>query len=105
MILSIGSWTCCRRNDPKPAGPPEYPYLVRDDFLSPAEQNFYLVLKHVVADWALICPKVGLHDLFYVRSNDASKYRTLTNKIDRKHVDFLVCEPKTARAAAGHRTG
>jgi len=43
----------------------EYPYFVRDDFLSPAERNFYFVLKPVIADSALICPKVSLGDLFY----------------------------------------
>lgn len=43
--------------DEKPADQLEYPYFVRDDFLSPAEQSFYLVLKSIVSDWALICPK------------------------------------------------
>lgn len=79
----------------------EFPYLVRDDFLSPAEQSFYMVLKNAVSDWALVCPKVALGDLFYVKSNDASKYRGYTNKIDRKHVDFLLCDPKTVRPLLG----
>ncbi len=79
----------------------EFPYLLRDDFLSPAEQSFYLVLKQVVSDRALICPKVSLSDLFYVKSNDPSKYRTYTNKIDKKHVDFLLCDPKTVNPLLG----
>ena len=79
----------------------EYPYLLRDDFLSPAEQSFYLTLKHTVSDRTLICPKVALGDLFYVKSNDPSKFRTYTNKIDRKHVDFLLCDLKTARPLLG----
>ncbi len=82
-------------------GKREYPYLLRDDFLSLAEQNFCLVLKNTVADRALISPKVGLGDLFYVKSNDQSKYRTYTNKIDRKHVDFLLCDPKTVKPLVG----
>jgi predicted RNA-binding Zn-ribbon protein involved in translation (DUF1610 family) len=79
----------------------EYPYFLRDDFLSPAEHSFYLVLKSVVLELALVCPKVGLSDIFYAKSSDNSKYRTYTNKIDRKHVDFLLCDPKTVRPILG----
>src|SRR5574341_615001 len=85
------------------APPPQqvYPYLLRDCFLSSAEHNFYLVLKSTVSDWALICPKVGLDDIFYVKSSDPSEYRTCTNKIDRKHIDFLLCDPKTVQPLLG----
>lgn len=79
----------------------EYPYLVRDHFLSPAEHSFFMVLKSAVADSALISSKVGLHDVFYVKSSDGSKYRIYTNKIDRKHVDFLLCDPQTVQPIAG----
>ncbi len=85
----------------KSDGQLEYPYHIRDDFLSPAEHSFYLVLKHIVSDKVVICPKVSLSDLFYVKSNDPSKYRTYTNKIDRKHVDFLLCDPKTLQPLVG----
>jgi hypothetical protein len=87
--------------DQKPSDKIEYPYLVRDDFLSAAEQSFFLVLKSAVPDSVLICPKVALGDLFYAKSSDASKYRSYTNKIDRKHVDFLLCDAKTVRPIAG----
>ena len=79
----------------------EYPYFVRDDFLSAAEHSFYLVLKTTVADRALICAKVALGDLFFAKSSDPSKHRTYTNKIDRKHVDFLICDPLTVRPMVG----
>jgi len=79
----------------------EYPYHLRDDFLSPAEQSFYLTLRHTVSDWALICPKVSLGDLFFVKSSDPSKYRSYTNRIDRKHVDFLLCDLNTVRPLLG----
>lgn len=85
----------------KSGGKPEFPYHIRDDFLSPAEHSFYLVLKNIVSDKVVVCPKVSLSDLFYVRSRDPSKFRTYTNKIDRKHVDFLLCDPKTMRPLAG----
>lgn len=70
-------------------------------FLSPAEQNFYRVLKAAVAESAIICPKVALGDLFYARISDSSQHRSYTNKIDRKHVDFLLCDPQTLRPRAG----
>lgn len=79
----------------------EYPYLVRDHFLSPAEHSFFMVLQSAVCNSALISIKVGLHDLFYVKSSDGSKHRSYTNKIDRKHVDFLLCDPKTVHPIAG----
>lgn len=79
----------------------EYPYSTRDHFLSPAEHSFFMVLKSVVSDSALILIKVGLGDLFYSKSNDPSKFRIYTNKIDRKHVDFLLCHPKTVHPIVG----
>jgi hypothetical protein len=78
-----------------------YPYFVRDDFLSPAEQILYLALKDSVSDQALIFSKVSLGDLFFVKSNDPSEFRVYINKIDRKHVDFLLCDLKTVRPLAG----
>lgn len=88
-------------SDGKQAGKLEYPYHLRDDFLSRAELSFYLVLKQAVSDKALICTKVDLGDLFYVKSNDPSEHRTYTNKIDRKHVDYLLCDLKTVRPLVG----
>ena len=87
--------------DKKPADEIEYPYVVRDDFLSPAEHNFYFVLKSVVSDNVLICPKVSLGDLFHAKTSDASKFRIYRNKIDRKHVDYLLCDPKTIKPILG----
>ena len=100
IVDRISDWLSDKDDDKSP-GKLEYPYLARDDFLSPAELSFYLVLKSAVSEMALVCPKVALGDLFYARSNDRSKYRTYTNKIDRKHVDFLLCDPKTVRPVAG----
>ena len=88
-------------SDVKQAGKPEYPYHLRDDFLSHAELSFYLVLKKVVSEKALICTKVDLGDLFYVKSSDPSKFRIYTNKIDRKHVDYLLCNPITVKPLLG----
>jgi hypothetical protein len=72
-----------------------FPYRLRDDFLSPSEQSFYLILKNMMGEYLTICPKVSLADVFFVvRPNEnMSAY----NQINRKHVDFIICEPKTMK--------
>ena len=87
--------------DEKKPAQAEWPYHLRDDFLTAAEHSFYQVLRQAVAEWALICPKVSLGDVFFVKSSDNAKFRTYTNKIDRKHVDFLLCDPRTAKPLLG----
>jgi len=77
------------------------PYRLRDDFLSPAELNFYRVLKQVVGDSAIICLKVSLNDLFYPKTGNRSDNHIYRNKIDRKHVDFLLCDAKSVRPIVG----
>lgn len=75
------------------------PYRLRDDFLSPAEVSFYHVLRTVCAERFTVCTKVNLRDLFFVANphqNQAAR-----NRIDRKHVDFLLCEPGSMRPQAG----
>jgi uncharacterized protein DUF2726 len=60
-----------------------------------------MVLRSAVGDSTLISIKVGLSDLFYAKSSDEGKYRTYRNKIDQKHVDFLLWDRKTVRPIAG----
>jgi hypothetical protein len=59
------------------------------------------VLQTTFSDKALNSAKVGLGDLFEVKSKDPSEFRIYRNKIDRKHVDFLLCDPKTLRRLQG----
>lgn len=101
-------------SDDKAPAQAEFPYLVRDDFLSPAEQSFYLVLKSAVSEWALICPKVALGDLFYATSSDPSRYRTFTNRIDASMSTFFCAsqgpssrywESNSTTRVIGGRTG
>ena len=80
---------------------PEFPYHLRDHFLSPAELSFYQVLQQAVAGRAVLNTKVALGDVFYVKKEDPSRYRIYTNKIDRKHVDFLLCDSTTLQPLVG----
>ena len=79
----------------------EYPYHLVDEFASPAELNFFFNLKSVVGDSAHIFSKVKLSDLFFAKTGDYGKNRSYTNRIDRKHVDFLLCNPKTLKPILG----
>jgi len=83
----------------KPAD--QFPYHLRDDFLSAAEHSFYLVLNRAVGDWAVICPKVSLSDVFFAKASEYGQRLAYTNRIDRKHIDFLLCDPQTVRPLVG----
>lgn len=72
-----------------------FPYKRQQFFLSRTENSFFHVLSLTVKDSAAICPKVNLRDIFYVPNSRDYYPRTYWNKIDRKHVDFLLCDPGT----------
>jgi hypothetical protein len=57
------------KGEKSPEGP-KYPYVLHESFLSPAEHNFFSVLRTTVSDQALINIKVGLGDLFDAKSKD-----------------------------------
>jgi hypothetical protein len=75
--------------------PDSFPYRLRDDLLSAAELSFYHVLSTAVGSRATICVKIGLADVLYVsRPHENISAR---NRIDRKHIDFLLCDPATMK--------
>lgn len=71
------------------------PFRLRDDFLSTAEYSFYQVLKSMMGSYFTICPKVSLSDIFYVINPNENN--GFYNKINRKHVDFLICDTQTIK--------
>ena len=73
--------------------PSRLPFRLRDHFLSPAELSFFHVLQGVVRQRCYIATKVRISDLLYVvqRRNNMQH----ANRIDRKHVDFVLCDPNT----------
>ena len=76
-----------------------FPYLLRDDFLSPAEASFYRALVPAAGDRFTVFVKVNLADvLFVTRPNENIAAR---NRIDRKHVDFLFCDAQTLKPVLG----
>lgn len=96
------AYTPDKQSETSVVRPPEFPYYLRDHFLSPAELSFYQVLRTAVAGRATISTKVALADVFWVKSpDDHSRFRIYTNKIDRKQVDFLLCDPATMQPLLG----
>jgi ssDNA-binding Zn-finger/Zn-ribbon topoisomerase 1 len=79
----------------------EFPYAMRDDFLSPSELSFYKILRLVMPNEFVIFTKVALKDIFFVTEKDRSKQSTNMNKISKKHVDFLVCNAETMKPVCG----
>jgi len=70
-----------------------FPYGKRDDFLSAAELSFFRVLKsELPEEWHLMA-KVNLADLIFVRQ--PHRNQAARNRIDRKHVDFVICDAAT----------
>lgn len=71
----------------------KWPYLKKHYLLSAAEKNFYFILKNILKNDYLLFSKVRLEDLFYLPKYQKEKqyYR---NKVQSKHVDFLICDPK-----------
>lgn len=60
--------------------------------LTNAEYKFYLALKSVMAERSyIICPKVGLIDLFEVNAKTKNREKYFW-KICSKHIDFLICD-------------
>lgn len=69
------------------------PYRLREPFLSKTEAALFRLLNELMGVRYVVCPKVALSDLFMiVRPNENVHF---FNKIFRKHVDFLLCDPKT----------
>lgn len=75
-----------------------YPYQLNKKFLSFAETEFFHILTQATENKAVILTKVNLGDLFYVEHSQWRRYRS---KIDRRHVDYLICNPKTLEPILG----
>lgn len=73
-----------------------FPYERQPRFLSPAERSFYGVLCQVVTDDQVVIVKVRLADLIKVESGGRRRdFWRYFNKIQGKHVDFVVCDRAT----------
>jgi len=81
-----------------PSGPRQTSrFLIRDDFLSPAERSFFGVLRQAAGDRLVVFAKVRVGDVLMVPNTGSQGDR---NRIAQKHFDFLVCLPDSLQPAA-----
>jgi hypothetical protein len=57
------------------------------------------ILLEMAEGHYVVCPKVALNDIFYIQRPNENVH--FYNKIFRKHVDFLLCEPNSMKPAFG----
>ena len=69
-------------------------YVKRRYLFSPAEYSFYKVLVLAVGDRCAILTKIRMADLIEVKKGTTG-WQAKFNRIAKKHVDFVLCEPKT----------
>lgn len=89
-------WSTDRPTDPEDES---LPYRLRDHFLTTPEIVLYRALLEMAQARYAVFAKVALTDVFsIVRPNENVHY---FNKLFRKHVDFLLCNPQTLRPQIG----
>jgi hypothetical protein len=74
-----------------------HPFKMAFSILTNAEKSFYNVLINIIdRENYIICPKVRILDILWT-SDYAKNKTTFLNKVNRKHLDFVVCEAKSLK--------
>ena len=73
-----------------------YPYVCRDSLLRPGERAFFPALQQACTNRFVIFTQVQLSKLIYPRAG-IPKWQSYQNKINRKSVDFVLCNPATLK--------
>ena len=77
-----------------------WPLGINENLITNAERSFMGVLKIFTGDQFVICPKVSLGDVLFIQKGTDPKLRqSVQNRIDRKHLDFLLLDSKTFKPA------
>ena len=70
-------------------------YQKEPHLFSPAERSFLGVLEQAVGDQSRVLGKVRLADVIKVSGVNGKGWQSAFNRIQSKHVDFVVCDAKT----------
>lgn len=89
--MAIGGWLKQRKQYAYLKALP--PYTLRKSFLSTREFAYFNVLKQAVGENARIYPKVRLPQILNHPGHDP-QYRAHWSRVQRRYVDFLVCDTK-----------
>jgi Protein of unknown function (DUF2726) len=77
-------------------------YVLKKALFTPTERSFLGVLERALPPGVRVFGKVRLADIFGVQSGlDASARQAARNRIDRKHVDFLLVRADDLAPLAG----
>lgn len=76
------------------------PYRRKEWLLTKAERSLFGVLRKCVGDRYLVFSMVRLADIFYIPRKAPSR-QTAFNRIQSKHIDFLLCEPDAVKPVLG----
>jgi hypothetical protein len=82
------------RNKRPQGAAPDYPYKKLPNLFTPAERSFFGVLDQAVGKDFRLFGKVRVADVLAPRDGmNNSARQTALNKIDRKHFDYVLCDP------------
>jgi hypothetical protein len=80
----------------------QFDFILNESLLTPAERSLYGALKACTGDQLNVFVKVRLADVFRPsKGASGSEWRSAQNKVDRKHVDFLLCRADDLAPVAG----
>ena len=86
----------------QPAGGGELSFEQRNPLFSPAERSFYGVLEQAVGSGYRVFGKVRLGDIVRPgKGLNKSRRTTALNKLNQKHLDFVVCTASGWRGGTG----
>jgi len=73
-------------------------YQKKDSLLTEAERQFFAILQQAVGDRYLVFSQVSLLEILSPVTGLSSRVRySAHNRIQAKHIDFLLCEKETTR--------
>src|SRR3984893_11003328 len=78
--------------------PSSLPYSKKKFFFSAAERSFYEILRRMAPDHTVFA-KVRMCDVITV-SKESGSWRASRNRIQSKHLDFLICDATLAPVVA-----
>lgn len=88
VVAALGGNTKVRQ------GAVTYPYRKRGPLFTSAERSFLGLLDREAASRYRVFGKVGLADILEVTSGLSNSERTAAfNRISKKHIDFVLCNP------------
>lgn len=101
LILTVVKHLSGGSDQATPLNREGFPYRLRDDFVSAAELSLYRIVVDSAPDDTQVLAKANLGDLFFVHDGSFGTRMGWRSRINRKHVDLLVCDSRTLRPRLG----